>query len=97
MTSPLGMAVGLFLNVCHFDYTTVAVSRKFERSLTGLATPIAWMLSVTSANDRPKLVPQLPYNRMYITFKISKFSPYFEVQDILIWSDCKKVFHLILD
>ena len=42
------------LNVCPFDYTAGAVSGKVERSLTVLTTPIAWMLSVTSAIDRPK-------------------------------------------
>ena len=44
-----------------------------------------------SATDRPKSVPQLPYNQMYISFSISKFSIYFEVHVILIWSDCIKV------
>ena len=29
-----------FLNVCPFDYTAVAVSRKVERSQTGLTTPV---------------------------------------------------------
>ena len=53
--------------MCPFVYTAVAVSGKAERSLTGLTTPIAWMLSVTSAIDRPKSVQQLPYNRMYIS------------------------------
>ena len=45
------------------------------------------MLSVTSAIDRPKSVPQLPYNRMYIyiSFSISKCSTYFECQIILIY------------
>ena len=33
-----------------------------------LTTPIAWILSVTSAIDRPKSVPQLPYNRMCISY-----------------------------
>ena len=52
--------------MCPFDYTGVAVSGKVERSVTGLTTPIAWMLSVTTAIDRPKSLPQLPYNRMCI-------------------------------
>ena len=33
-----------FLNVCPFDYTAVAVSGKVERSLTGLTTPVGWLL-----------------------------------------------------
>ena len=32
------------LNVCPFDYTTVAVSEKVERSYTGLTTPVVWLL-----------------------------------------------------
>ena len=59
----------------------VAVSGTVERSLTGFTTPIAWLLSVTSAIDRPKSVPQLPCNRVYIStyvFSISKFSTYFK-------------------
>ena len=53
--------------MCPFDYTTVAVSGMVELSLTGLSTPIAWILSVTSAIYRPKSVPKLPYNRMCIS------------------------------
>ena len=44
--------------MCPFDYMDVAVSGKVGRPLTGLTTPIAWMLSVISAIDRPKSVPQ---------------------------------------
>ena len=33
---------------------------------TGLTTTIARMFSVTSTIDRPKSVPQLLYNRIYI-------------------------------
>ena len=33
-----------FLNVCHFDYTPVAVSGKVEPSKTGLTTPVGWLL-----------------------------------------------------
>ena len=55
--------INTFLNVCPFDYTAVAVSGKVEHSLTGLTTPIAWMLSVTFAIDRPKSVLKLSYNR----------------------------------
>ena len=54
--------------MCPFDDTAVAVSGKVGRSLTGLITPIAWKFSVTSAIDRPKSVPQLPCNEMYISF-----------------------------
>ena len=49
--------------MCPFDYTAVAVSGKVELSLTSFTTPIAWMLSVISAIDRPKSVRQLPYYR----------------------------------
>ena len=73
-----------FLNVCPFDYTAVAVSGKVERSETGLTTPIAWMLSVTSAIDRPKSVPQLPCNRMCISIFNFKIFNIFRTQDILI-------------
>ena len=72
-----------FLNVCPFYYTAVAVSGKVERALTVLTTPIAGMLSATSAIDRPKSVLQLPYNRkcffifnIYI-FKIFRILSYF--------------------
>ena len=30
--------------MCPFDYTTVAVSEKVERSLTGSTTPVEWLL-----------------------------------------------------
>ena len=33
-----------FLNVCPFDYTVVAVNGKVERLLTGLNTPVGWLL-----------------------------------------------------
>ena len=59
-----------------FDNTVDAVSGKVERSLTGLTTPIALMLPITSAIDRRKSVPQLQFNRMYI------FSPYLNFQHI---------------
>ena len=39
--------------MCPFDY--MAFSGKVGYPLTGLTTPIAWMLSVTSATDRPNL------------------------------------------
>ena len=35
-----------YLNVCPFDCTAVAVSGKVERSLTGLTTPVGWLLSL---------------------------------------------------
>ena len=66
--------------MCPFDYTAVAVSGKVERLKTGLTTPIAWMLSVTSAIDRPKSVPQLPYNRMCISFFQYLNAIYFELK-----------------
>ena len=46
-----------FLNVCPFDYTAVVVSGKVGRPNIGLTTPVAWMLSVTIAVDRPQSVP----------------------------------------
>ena len=46
-----------FFNVRPFDYMAFAVSGNVGYPLTGLTTTIAWMLSVTSTIDRPKLVP----------------------------------------
>ena len=42
-----------FLNVCPFDYTAFAVSGKVGYPLTGLTTPVWWLITPT---DRPKLV-----------------------------------------
>ena len=42
-----------FLNVCPFDYTAVAVSGKVGYPLTGLTTPVGWLVTPT---DRPKSV-----------------------------------------
>ena len=39
-----------FLNVCPFDYTTVAVNWKVERSYTGLTTPVG--LTAVTPTDR---------------------------------------------
>ena len=64
----IGRIIYKFLNVCLFDNMAVAVSGKVDRSVSGLTTPIAWMLSVTSAIDRPKSVPQLPYNQSNVHF-----------------------------
>ena len=43
---------------------------------------IGLVLGPFTAIDRPKSVPQLPYNSMYISFSISKFSRYSEMQII---------------
>ena len=52
------------LNVYPFEYTDFEVSGKVGYPSTGLTTPITWMVSVTSAIDRPKSMPQLPHNQM---------------------------------
>ena len=48
--------------MCPFDYTVVAVSGKVGILLTGLTTPIEWMLSDAILIDRPKSAPQLLCN-----------------------------------
>ena len=48
------MIIYKFLNVCSFDYTSVAVSGKVERSLTGLTTPVG--LTAVTPIGCPKLV-----------------------------------------
>ena len=53
--------------MCPFDYTVFTVIGKVGYPLTGLTTPFAWMLSLTTAIDSPKSAPQLLYNRMYIS------------------------------
>ena len=49
--------------VCPFDYTAVAVSGNVGIPLTGLTTPIKWMLFVVIFIYSPKSVPQLLCNR----------------------------------
>ena len=60
-------------------------------SKTGLTTPIACMMYVTSAIGHTRSEPQLPYNRISISF-FHKFWTQF----LLIRSDFIKMFHFIL-
>ena len=57
--------------MCAFDYTAFAVSGKFGIPLTGLTTPMEWMLSVANLIDRPKSVAQLMCN---VILKVPNFS-----------------------
>ena len=56
----------------------------------------AWMLSVTSAIDRPKSVPQLPYNRMCISILNILIFNKLRTQ-VIIRLDSIKMFYFILD
>ena len=54
--------------------------KKSEQAETGLTTPITWMLSVTTAIDRPKSAPQLLCHRMCVSIFHSKFSINFKLK-----------------
>ena len=49
----------IYLNMCPFDYAAFVVSGKIRIPLTGLTTPIDWIVSVAILIDCPKSVSQL--------------------------------------
>ena len=76
-----------FLNVRSFDYTASVINVKVGIPLTGLTTPIEWMLSVTILINRPKSVPQLLCNRTLrcsITFKSNGNTVFFLSSNTII-------------
>ena len=64
-------------DVCQFEYDSISytnVTYMWHSSVIFFQLPIALMLSVTSAIDRPKSVPNYRLIECAFLFSISKFS-----------------------